>query len=142
MTKTSTCFSLTCGHVVPGSVATCPKCGSKMRTSKTIRILGGLMLACGLLLIGLMGTITLNIAPQMLHPGQEIGGSTWNGTAEQGRMALTLFSMVIAFGLVATLTGLWQIATGQRSRIVLVVVILLAVALFAYARYLTGALDA
>lgn len=111
-----------------------------MRTSKAIRILGGLMLACGLFLIGLMGTITLNIAPQMLHPGQEIGGSTWTGTAEQGRMALTLFSMVIAFGLIATLTGLWQIATGQRSRVVLVVVILLAAALFAYARHLTGAL--
>ena len=62
------------------------------------------MLACGLFLIGLMGVIAVNIAPQMLHPGQDIGGSTWTGTAEQGRMALTLFSMVIAFGLVATLT--------------------------------------
>lgn len=111
-----------------------------MRTSKAIRILGGLMLACGLFLIGMMGVIAWNIAPGMLNPGQTIDGTTFTGTAEQGRMALTMFALVMAFGLIATVTGLWQIATGRRSRVVLLVVIVLALALFAYARYLTNAL--
>ena len=39
----------------------------------------------------------------MLHPGKEIDGGTFNGTAEQARMFLGLFALIIAFGLTAAI---------------------------------------
>jgi hypothetical protein len=43
-------------------------------------------------------------------------GERFTGTAAQGALILTLFSLVIAFGLIAVINGLFQIKTGRRSK--------------------------
>lgn len=135
MNKSSTCFSMTCGTVVPGRVERCPRCGSKMRSSTTIRTLGVVLLVIGIFLVGLMGVITLNMAPTLLSPGETIDGGRWDGTAEQGRTALMLFGLVIAFGFVSIVNGLWQIITGSRNRVVLILTLLLAAVLYGMVYY-------
>jgi hypothetical protein len=140
MTATSNCKSFTCNTVVEGEVKTCPKCGKKMMSSKTLRILGGLSLACGLILLGLMGTITVAMLPMLLHPNPG-GSSGFTGTAEQAQSALYLFAAVMVFGLFATLSGLFQIIAGRRSRIAIVLTFVLAIALFVYVRYVTHVFD-
>jgi magnesium-transporting ATPase (P-type) len=136
----STCMWIFCNNRVPGKVDKCPKCGRKMRSGGFIRGLGWVLLLIGLFLVGLMGTITVNVGWGMLHPGETVQGSTFTGTAEQGKLFLTLFGLVIIFGLGSIFNGLYQIITGQRNRIVLFVMLGLAAVLFLYAYVLNHTL--
>ena len=130
MSETSTCFSLSCGETVDGIVKKCPKCGGRMRTSRQIRILGWVMLAAGLFLILMMGTISWLIGPALLRAmhGQD---PEFTGTPDQARMVLELFAIIIVFGFGAAANGLIQIRTGRRNRLVTVLTLVLAAILFA-----------
>jgi len=117
MPETSTCFSLVCGETVEGNVTKCPKCGSRMRTSRGVRGLGWFLLVLGLFLAGMMAVLTRNMAPMLLHPGEAVeGGSRYTGTAGQAQWILWLFALVGVFGLGTMVNGGYQIATGRRSR--------------------------
>lgn len=132
MSESSSCNSLMCGHVSDGVVTQCPRCGGRMRTSRQMRTLGIIQLLIGLFLVGLMGTVTYNVAPGMLRPGETLAdGSTFTGTAEQARFALSLFAAVILFGSVSMTIGLWQIITGRRNKWLVILLMLVAVALVA-----------
>ena len=107
----------------------------KPQNPRTVRRLGWVLLLLGLFLVGLMGTITWNLYPSMTHPGvADAGGSTFTGTTQQARDALQLFGMVMAFGLLSTVNGLWQIATGRRNLAFVGVTLVLAAALYFAAR--------
>jgi cation transport ATPase len=140
MTDTSTCFSLTCGHSVEGTVETCPKCGGRMKTSRHVRILGWVLLVIGLFLIGLMGTITWNLLPDLLYPEQARARGSFTGTNEQAQMTLRLFGMVIAVGAASLVNGLYQIMTGRRSRVFVLISLALAAVLIFMAWTTTRAL--
>ena len=127
MADFSTCTSRSCGVVTPTIVDKCPACGARVQTSRRIRMLGWVGIACGLFLIGLMGYITLAMYPTLTHAGVDMGeGGRWNGTAEQGRMALDLFLMVIGFGAIAVAAGVWMVITGRRHILITVVTLLAA----------------
>src|SRR5262245_56675742 len=104
-----------CGYAVTDKSTKCQQCGGWIRKAKRIARLGGVLIVLGLLLVGMMGTITIMLAPMMLSPGRQTEGSTFTGTPEQGIMILSLFGVVIVFGLVAILSGIFQMMTGRRS---------------------------
>ena len=106
-----------------------------LATARRIRRLGIVQLIAGLFLIGMMGAITVKMYPSMSHPGvADLSGTTFTGTAEQAHQALQLFGLVIALGIVAALTGVWQIATGRRSMIAVALAVVLGGALYFSAR--------
>ena len=141
MADTSTCFDLRCGFVAPGRVETCPKCGRKMRSSRTVRVYGVVLMLCGLVVLGLMGPITYYTLPELTHPGQElVEGTRFTGSGDEADMILWLFGLLLLFGLVATLTGLWQVATGRRNRWISIGAVALGLLIFAYAQWTTGQL--
>lgn len=111
-----------------GPVDKCQRCG-KLGTAGQVRRHGWVQLACGLILTGLMGAVTYNIGPLMLRPGQEAaGGERFSGTAGQALLILGLFSLVITIGLMAIVSGLYQIKTGRRNnRIFVIMLVLLGV---------------
>lgn len=125
----SSCPSSQCRTRVEGTVSTCPNCGRKMRTPTGVRIAGGVLLACGTFLEGMMGFLFYRLSPTMLRPGVEIGGTTFNGTADQARIILALFGTVAAFGVGASFYGLFMLFTGRRSKPIKYVVLALAVLL-------------
>jgi uncharacterized membrane protein len=141
MTATSSCTALACNTTVEGSVKTCPECGKKMRTSKFIRGHGVVMLVCGLLMLGLIGTVTVYLTPLLLHPNPG-GTEGFTGTAEQGRQALWLFSALLLFGAFATLTGAFQIATGKRNRVATILALVLAIGIATLVRYVSQSFGA
>jgi hypothetical protein len=94
----------------------CPKCGLGLFSTKQVRRLGWLMLPIGLLLIGMMGTITFYVTPALFHVGAPTGGKQVTATAEQSALILGLFGSVIAVGLICVANGLWQIKTGRRNK--------------------------
>jgi len=111
----SACNDPTCATMVEGRVGICPKCGGPMRSVGESPIRGIVLLVIGLFLLALMGTITSWMAPTLTRPGVEIEGSSFSGTAEQGRMILGLFGLILLFGLVAAVNGLFMIVTRRQS---------------------------
>jgi hypothetical protein len=77
---------------------------------------GWILLSLGLFLVVIMGIVSMSIAPQMLRPGEEIGGTVFTGTKEQARSIVALFAAVIAFGATSIAYGLFIIVTGRQSR--------------------------
>jgi hypothetical protein len=94
------------------------------------RARGGVLIAVGLFLVLLMGGIAWNLAPMVLRPGEEVDGSTFTGTAEQGRIFLGLLALVGLFGAVSVANGAWMMATGRRSRVGVRVFLLILAPLF------------
>lgn len=114
----STCRSPFCNTNVPGTVAVCPKCGTKTMSSRRVVVLGWIMLVIGVLMFGGVGLLLKNLYYSFTHPGVRMpDGSTFTGTLEQGWAAIRLFLGLLAFGMLAMVTGLFQIVTGRRSLI-------------------------
>ena len=127
MADFSICTSRTCRAETPGIVDKCPTCGSKVQTSRRIRVLGWLSIACGVILIGLMGYVTIAMYPSLSNPGvADPDGGRWTGGAEAARMSLNLFYVVIGFGVLALASGAWMVATGRRHIAITVVTLLAA----------------
>ncbi len=130
--ETRSCFG--CGRLTAEPAERCPKCGGALRPTKAVRRLGWVQFAAGLFLVGLMGTVTYNVAPMMLRPGVETaGGSRFTGTAGQALLIFGLFGLVIFFGLTSTVSGLYQAKTGRRNRLIFVFMMGLFVVLIAAA---------
>ena len=130
MADTSTCTSRSCKTVTPGIVDKCPACGSRVVTSRRIRILGWVSVACGLFLMAFMGYITMAMYPTLINAGVDMGESgRWNGTAEQARTVLNLFYTVIGFGALATAAGIWMVVTGRRHIVITAITLVAAAAL-------------
>jgi hypothetical protein len=111
----SACNDPRCAEMVEGRAATCPKCGGPMRSVGESPLLGIVLLLLGLFLLAMMGTITWNMLPTLLRPGEEIDGSSFTGTTEQARMVLGLFAFLLIFGLTAALNGVYMIVTRKQS---------------------------
>jgi MFS family permease len=104
-----------------------------MRTPRSVRIAGWVLLVCGVFLAGFMSYLWAVLAPSMSHPGDTAGATTFNGTAEQARAILNTFGAVIVFGLGSIAYGLWMIVTGRRSIAMMIGVLVLAAVLIAVA---------
>lgn len=78
-----------------------------MQTPRTIRSLGLLLIALGLILCGSMA--------YLIHLLQHSG--RWNGGSEFAHITFSLFYSIIAFGAVSFCAGCFQLLTGRRSRI-------------------------
>lgn len=127
MADHSICTSPQCGAWADGLVETCPRCGGPMQGQRGVTWGGWVMLACGLFLLLLMGTITLLTAPMLLRPGVETdGGAEFTGTPQQAFIVLGIFGLVLLFGLAATIHGAIQVTTGRQSTKSIVLILALA----------------
>ena len=121
-TEMTTCEG--CGYWAAEPFNKCPRCGRDARPAKNWRLRGWLQVFLGLFLVGFVGLITFNLAPQMLRPGVAgDGGGRFTGTAEQGLLIIGLFGLIITFGLGSVAGGLWQIVTGRRNKWILAVML-------------------
>ena len=136
MVDTSSCFTWTCGEIVSGHVDTCPKCGGRMRSSRTVQRLGWLLLLAGVAIAGMMSMIILSLLPAFVSIQGIQNTTRFNGTPEQARQIMSLLFIVLAFGIAGILNGLIQIVSGRRSRAALLLSFGLA-ALAAISAYAT-----
>ncbi len=96
-----------------------------MRPAQGIRRRGWMLIVLGFLLVGMMGTITIMVAPTMLSSGAT-AGARYTGTPEQAMLILGLFGIIIVFGLTCIGSGLWQIVTGRRNIWIVILILGLA----------------
>jgi hypothetical protein len=109
---------LFCGYTSNEEISQCPGCQSKRKflTKKRLLIMGWVQLICGLFLVGMMGTITINVLPSLLPLGHQAGIKIFTGTPEQARLMLILFSILIMTGLACTVSGLWLLITKRIKK--------------------------
>ena len=116
VTEKSVCMGMRCGLVFDGLEKTCPECGKFALPQASIRRRGWFIMVCGVLLLGIMGTVLWFIVPVLLAPNHELNGSSFDGTPEQMQFMLAIFAMVIAIGLAALVTGYTQAIHGRRQK--------------------------
>jgi uncharacterized membrane protein len=115
--------------VVQGAQLQFGGAGELMSENQKLRRLGWIQLVLGVLLAAFGVIASVNLGPDLLQPGVSRGGTTFTGTVEQGRLILLLFAWIVAFGLIGMLNGIWQIKTGRRNKVILVIFALVVVSL-------------
>ena len=88
-----------------------------MPSSIRVRIVGSMLFLVGLFLVGLMGTITYYLFPDLLRLGvPSASGPRWRGTAQEAQLTLTFFAFLIFTGFTVIVNGLWAIVTGKTNK--------------------------
>ena len=85
----------------------------------TIRVLGGVLIFIGLLLIGGMGALIVWINDILANNGRSGSAPSFKGSPEEANIIFLVLGAVAAFGLVAMIAGAWQLFTGTRNKILL-----------------------
>ncbi|MBX3560299.1 MAG: hypothetical protein KF780_00645 [Sphingomonas sp.] len=134
-----TCQDTTCGRTVDTKSDACPKCGGAMKKIGESPIRAWAAIVCGVLLIGLMGTILLALGPALNQTVATGSSENFTGTAEQAQAVLHLFYVVIAFGVLALVNGIYMLVTGSQHRAFIIVTLLMVLVLF-YVLYRTFSL--
>lgn len=129
-TTHSICYKLTCGAVITGDHSFCPTCGGRMKSERTVRTLGWVMVALGVFLVGLLGFIITAISPAltaaMSGAGQAADGSHFNASAGAASSVLWLLWIIFGFGVIDIVNGLYQGISGRRSRVMNLLLLLCA----------------
>jgi hypothetical protein len=101
------CFK--CGYETVSALAQCPTCGGAMRTGKSVRRLGWVLLAIGAILVVSMGVITINVAELVYHSGEPGATSEFTGGPDMATFMFGIFGLVLLFGVASMASGIWQI---------------------------------
>jgi len=124
----STCWG--CGFQTSEKLAICPKCGESLLSRRSARRAGGVLVFLGAFLaLGAVWAL-MNLAPTLMHPGEEIDGSTFTGTPSMARQIVAIIGAVGVFGAGSFCYGLWQLKTGRRNRLAVMALVGLAAMLY------------
>ena len=108
----SVCQSWSCATIFDGVDRYCPACGNPAVPQKRIRRLGALQIACGVILVVLMGAVSWFTVPIILAhagvPGEEM-------SRQEGLLIIGLFAMLIAFGVGAIAAGWSALRNGRQN---------------------------
>jgi hypothetical protein len=97
--------------------ANCPKCGKKLRTSKNIRVRGGVQLVTGAFLVLMMAGLS-GFIWYLTHKAS-LSADEQRRILEQKTMFMGLyafFAIIGLFGLNGIVMGVWQLAFGRRNK--------------------------
>ena len=111
-------------------------------TPRQVRIQGGLLLVLGSALVIGVGYALLSIVPTSLHPGVEVNGSTFTGSALQGQVFVGLLAWLELLSVMFVIVGIQQLKTGRRMKALLyptgVVVLIGAIGIWYFRGLLFG----
>ena len=93
--------------------------------AKSNRTRGWLLIVLGLMLSFAMAGLSFYLWRTIHYPGQSGGTSRWTGGTEMTDRTFQLFGTIFVFGLVCLATGIFQVRTGRRNLIFLVLLLLL-----------------
>lgn len=103
----------------------CPQCGKVLITQTKLRTLGVVILLLGVFIALMMAIVTSNLYPAL---SQLNGSSKFTGTETQAHQILAILGLTFAAGVSFSITGLWQIISGRRNRILVWISLLIILA--------------
>ncbi len=96
---------------------------SPQGAAKSVRPLGWLLVVLGLFLSVGMAVIANFLREVIAHNHDPGAHSHWNGSEEFTYTTFRLFGSIFLFGVAAIGTGIYQISTGRRSRLMIVLML-------------------
>lgn len=105
-----------CGAFVERSVAGCERCGGKLQSPVTIRILGAVLFSIGTVLVAGMAFLIVWAMGAVANADDISSGSRFNGTRSDMLLVFGIFGFVLLFGLTSIVAGAWQLIFGRRNR--------------------------
>jgi uncharacterized paraquat-inducible protein A len=107
----------------------CPRCHKKTMTRGFIRGTGAALTALGAVLVVFMGSITIAVMG-IVQQGDKPGAAHFNGTRTELYVIFSAFGLIIFFGFVAIMAGLWQMILGRRNMTLIYLTLALGVLFF------------
>jgi hypothetical protein len=95
--------------------------------AKGNRVRGWILAALGPILSVAMAVIGFNLWRTIRYQGQLGSHSRWNGSEAMTFNAFALFATIFVFGLICTVAGIFQIRTGRKNVVFLVLILALFV---------------
>jgi len=96
-------------------VNNCPQCGQVILSPKRVRVLGWVMFWCGAILTVGMVWLSLVMARTIAHSDDPGATTHFTGDANDVKETFAIFGMVFLFGIVAIVTGVWQVWHGRQN---------------------------
>ena len=115
-----------CDFETTERLAKCPQCGSRLQSAKKVRILGWLLLVIGTGLVIFMGALAVMLAQIIAGSGDPGATTRFTGGPEEVTLIVTVFGLVISFGLASMVGGVWQIWYGKPNKKLMVVMFVVA----------------
>jgi hypothetical protein len=107
----------------------CPRCHRKTMTRGFIRGTGAALAALGVVLIVFMGAITIAVMG-IVRQADKPGAAHFSGTKTELYVIFSLFGLILFFGFVAVIAGLWQLILGRRNMVLIYLALALGVLFF------------
>ena len=122
------CFK--CSYEANIAQIVCPRCGGKMKSKSQIRVLGAVLTLISGFLVVFMSVIAVfmyNAVQQSDKPGAT---SKFTGSENDILIIIAIFGLVILFGIIGLITGLWQLIFGKRNLILVYSLLAIGAVLF------------
>ena len=123
-----------CSFETTDSLSRCPNCGGRLQSARKVRILGWILLALGAFLVIFMGTLGIYLGKIISQTGESKSTTRFTGGPQDVALIVTVFGLVIAFGVASMTGGIWQIVYGKPNRKLMVAMFLVAGILVVIAR--------
>ena len=123
-----------CSFETTETLPKCPNCGSRLQSAAKVRILGWVLLVIGTGLVVFMGALGIYLAQLIARTGEPGQTTRFSGGPEDVAFIITIFGLVISFGLASMAGGIWQIKYGKPNRKLMVAMFIVAGILFVIAR--------
>jgi ribosomal protein L37E len=116
-----------CGEEAFDGAARCARCGGRIASARTMRLLGWTLVGLGSFLVLFMGAITYYVA-LIIHQTNDAGtGARFTGSPEMAFFIFGIFGLVLLFGVAAIAGGAWQARYARANRKLMFIIIGLGV---------------
>lgn len=106
------CHNYACSYETRTETEKCPMCGRNMLTGRHFRMLGGVLVGMGSILMTMGGALIYFLLDKL--PKND----------ERSSVAFFIFVAILSTGVIATAVGTFQIITGNKNRVLTVALLL------------------
>ena len=123
-----------CSFETSEALPKCPSCGSRLQSAKKVRILGGLLVVIGTILVLFMTGLGVYLGSIISNSNDPGATTRFTGGPQDVMFIVVIFGLVISFGLASIGGGIWQLIYGKPNRKIMVAVFVIAGILFVISR--------
>jgi predicted membrane channel-forming protein YqfA (hemolysin III family) len=116
-----------CGTETLDQAARCARCGGRVASARTLRVLGWTQVGLGSFLVLFMGTITYYVARIIYQTNAPATGARFTGSPEMALYIFGIFGLVLIFGVACIASGAWQAHYARPNRKLMFIILGLGV---------------
>ena len=128
----------TCGSETELVENHCHLCDRQLRKQKNIRVGGAILTVLGIIVIGMMSYIIYAINQTIIASRNPQSLSRWTASPGETDLMMTILYFVLAYGIAASVAGLWHLITGKLNKMLFFVMSGLGMVLFIGAQIIVG----